>query len=228
MHTSSDHEDLVPVLSAGKHRNPRRGACFMEFASFLAGERWSDHPGCTHPGLANLARAVNDSISNKGRAGIAPLIPSVIGVTSDDPRLEIVIALHAASAALPIASEGRQDSLAVGAIVCNSILDRMGGAPYGTEAPLAAALRSAPAADRWAREFLGRYQSRLPEATAPRQTQALVLSAVDGIARSTADDIDQRLQALLESTIDLSRRFVALGKQTEPMIPARVETPTAA
>ena len=29
--------DGVPVLSRGKHRSPRRGACFMEFASFLAG-----------------------------------------------------------------------------------------------------------------------------------------------------------------------------------------------
>ena len=38
---------LLPVLSRGKHRNPRKGACFMEFASLLAGERWSDHPACT-------------------------------------------------------------------------------------------------------------------------------------------------------------------------------------
>ena len=39
--------DVMPHLSAGRHRNPRRGACFMEFASYLAGERWSDHPACT-------------------------------------------------------------------------------------------------------------------------------------------------------------------------------------
>jgi hypothetical protein len=36
--------DLFPILSPGKHRNPRSGACFMELASLLAGERWSDHP----------------------------------------------------------------------------------------------------------------------------------------------------------------------------------------
>jgi hypothetical protein len=30
--------DFVLVLSRGKHRHPRRGACFMEFASYLAGE----------------------------------------------------------------------------------------------------------------------------------------------------------------------------------------------
>ena len=52
--------ELVPVLSRGKHRSPRHGACFMELASYLAGERWSDHPACTHPLLAALARDVND------------------------------------------------------------------------------------------------------------------------------------------------------------------------
>ena len=47
---------VMPILSAGRHRSPRQGACFMEFASYLAGERWSDHPACTHPLLAALAR----------------------------------------------------------------------------------------------------------------------------------------------------------------------------
>ena len=49
--------DLVPILSRGKHRNPRKGACFMELASYLAGERWSDHPRCTHPLLASVCPA---------------------------------------------------------------------------------------------------------------------------------------------------------------------------
>src|SRR5215211_5029994 len=41
--------ELMPQLSPGGHRSPRKGACFMELASYLAGERWSDPPGCTHP-----------------------------------------------------------------------------------------------------------------------------------------------------------------------------------
>ena len=56
--------DGIPVLSRGHHRTPRRGACFMELASVLAGERWSDHPACTHPLLAELARLVNDDTSD--------------------------------------------------------------------------------------------------------------------------------------------------------------------
>jgi hypothetical protein len=39
--------DFLPLLSRGKHRRPGKGACFMEFASHLAGERWSEHPACT-------------------------------------------------------------------------------------------------------------------------------------------------------------------------------------
>jgi hypothetical protein len=76
--------DLFPILSPGKHRNPRTGACFMELASLLAGERWSDHPACTHPLLASVARHVNDHTSDAGRARLADLVPSVIGLTGDD------------------------------------------------------------------------------------------------------------------------------------------------
>ena len=67
--------ELMPILSRGKHRNPRRGACFMEMASFLAGERWSDHPRCTHPLLATLARLVNDNLSDQLRPKLIPMLP---------------------------------------------------------------------------------------------------------------------------------------------------------
>ena len=67
--------DLLPVLSRGRHRTPRKGACFMEMASYLAGERWSDHPACTHPLLATLARDVNDHVADASRSRLVPLIP---------------------------------------------------------------------------------------------------------------------------------------------------------
>ena len=92
----------VPVLSAGRHRSPRSGACFMEFASYLAGERWSDHPACTHPLLAALARHVNDCTTSAGRQALVELVPSVIGLTSDDPHVDVRIALRSATTALPV------------------------------------------------------------------------------------------------------------------------------
>src|SRR5690606_9481396 len=81
--------DLVPQLSRGKHRNPRKGACFMELASYLAGERWSDHPSCTHPLLSTMARLVNDHTTDDGRDRLGRLVPSVIGLTSEDPRVDV-------------------------------------------------------------------------------------------------------------------------------------------
>nr|MBA2767588.1 hypothetical protein [Sporichthyaceae bacterium] len=74
MSGSSSTPELLPILSRGKHRSSRKGACFMEMASVLAGERWSDHPRCTHPLLAELARLVNDSTSDAQRHRLAVLI----------------------------------------------------------------------------------------------------------------------------------------------------------
>lgn len=76
----------LPRLSRGSHLGPEEGACFMEYASVLAGEPFSDQPRCTHPLLAELARMVNDSVSDSGRQRLLPLVPSVIGRTTDDPR----------------------------------------------------------------------------------------------------------------------------------------------
>jgi hypothetical protein len=67
----------------------------MEMASYLAGERWSDHPACTHPLLAGMARLVNDTLSDRLRPQLIPLIPSVIGLTSDDLRVDAAIAVAA-------------------------------------------------------------------------------------------------------------------------------------
>lgn len=78
--------DGLPRLSRGSHLSPEAGACFMEYASLLAGEPWSDQPKCTHPVVGEVARMVNDATSDAGRSRLVPLIPSVVGLTSEDPR----------------------------------------------------------------------------------------------------------------------------------------------
>src|SRR3954451_11534994 len=95
---------LMPILSPGRHRNARHGACFMEMASFLAGERWSDHPRCTHPLLARLARLVNDATSDTSRQRLTVLIPEVVGLNSADLRMDARIALRCAVVALRVVS----------------------------------------------------------------------------------------------------------------------------
>lgn len=77
----------VPAPSAGSHAHPREGGCFMEITALLAGERFSDHPGCTHPLLAEVARQVNDRLDDSRRRELLTRAPAVIGTAERDPAL---------------------------------------------------------------------------------------------------------------------------------------------
>jgi hypothetical protein len=207
---------LLPVLSRGKHRNPRKGACFMELASYLAGERWSDHPACTHPLLAALARHVNDLIGDASRPRLAPLIPSVIGLTSDDPHVDVEIALHCATTALPMAPAESQRVMAVSVLTCNRVLAELDGLPPELlDGRSRAALAAVPHAARWAREFtrglpisVERFQRR----AAPRTVQ----SAVEGIARAAVPDPDAMLHDLLQGAITRAASVIRPDTSSEP------------
>jgi hypothetical protein len=128
----------------------------MEMASYLAGERWSDHPRCTHPLLASVARLDNDRTSDENRPRLVELIPSVIGLTTDDPRADVYIALRCATTALPVASVQRQNALAVAVLAAERALATLeGGPPRRPSAASVRAMDSAPQAARWARSFAG-------------------------------------------------------------------------
>ncbi|GGI10997.1 hypothetical protein [Isoptericola cucumis] len=199
--------DALPMLGRGKHRNPKKGACFMELASFLAGERWSDHPQCTHPLLAMLARAVNDLTSDGARPRLAPLIPSVIGLTSDDPRWDVRIALHAAQTALPVAPADRQQTLAVAIIGAERMLDTLDDRPDGTLAPESAdALAAAPKTAQWAYRFCEGTRVR-PKRFVRDAAPSVVSTAVQGISEAFVPDVDARLYDLLRTTVDDARRW---------------------
>jgi hypothetical protein len=103
----------------------------MELASYLAGERWSDHPACTHPLLAEVARMVNDYTADQARARLAVLIPSVIGLNGDDPRIEARIVLRAATTALPVVAAERQRAMAVSVLAAEQYLAELDGRPVG-------------------------------------------------------------------------------------------------
>ncbi len=101
----------LPLLQRGHHRRPEDGACVMEYVSVLAGEKFTDHPRCTHPSLATLARLVNDWIDDdKARGKLALLAPDLINTGRGDLRTtQSVVAscLQTAAAArrLPAAAE---------------------------------------------------------------------------------------------------------------------------
>jgi hypothetical protein len=199
---STQIPEFLPVLSVGRHRSPKRGACFMEYASHLAGERWSDHPACTHPAVASLARAVNDCTTDEARGGLVPMIPSVIGLHGSDERMRLIVGVRASAAALPVASESRQRAIAVGLAHCEALLeDRTDELGTQLRAAIRGAFAQAPAAERWARAFLvsvGTANNRLDSWTVDK----LIALSVIGIAEACIDDSDERLNRLLATAID--------------------------
>jgi hypothetical protein len=201
--------ELVPQLSRGRHRSPRSGACFMEMASFLAGERWSDHPACTHPLLAALARLVNDHTSDARRGDLVELIPSVVGLTSDDPHVDLQIMLRAATTALPVVSEARQRVLAVAVLSGERALAALDGRPADDmQAASRRALDEVPGAARWGRDFTDRIGA---SAVGVRRHGApgAVSHAVTGIAVAAIPDPDGLLRELLAGAIADTAAWVA-------------------
>jgi hypothetical protein len=200
--------DLFPILSRGKHRSPRTGACFMELASLLAGERWSDHPACTHPLLAAVARHVNDHTSDAGRQRLANLIPSVIGLTGDDLHVDARIALRSATMALPVVAAGRQRVLAVAVLACERVLAELDGrAPGALEEQSRLALADVPHAAEWAYQFT---RGVRPSNTGFRRQAAptIVHDAVEGVAHACVPDPDGMLRDLLVQAIDACAALV--------------------
>jgi hypothetical protein len=193
----------------------------MEYASYLAGERWSDRPGCTHASLASLARLVNDLTSDGARGRLSVLIPSVVGLNGDDPRVPVLLSVLAASSALPIASSMRQGALATGLIRCENLLEDWDGPEVErARMRIRAAFLLAPGTEAWARDFI--------EQVSPRGTRILVVNddallrtAAIGIADACVLDADARLEALLEQAID---ECVALlePRAVEERVPALV------
>src|SRR6266508_3288694 len=192
---------LLPTLSRGKHRTPRAGACFMEFASLLAGERWSDHPACTHPLLAAVARDVNDYTSDAGRSRLAELIPSVIGLTGDDLHIDARIALRSATMALPVVAAERQRVMAVSVLASERVLADLDGRPVGDlEEQSRSDLARVPHAAQWANNFTSGVlisAKRFRRRAAP----TIVCDAVEGIAQACVPDPDQMLRDLLVQSI---------------------------
>ena len=187
----------------------------MELASYLAGERWSAHPACTHPLLAALARDVNDHIRDLGQARLAELVPSVIGLTGDDLHLDARIALDCARMALPVVAAGRQQIMAVAVLACERVLADLDGRPADwLEERSRAALEQVPHAAQWARSFTARLARDMPisaEDLRQRSAPFTVHAAVEGIALAYIPEPDQMLRDLLAGAISNCAAWV--GRQ---------------
>jgi hypothetical protein len=112
----------MPVLSRGKHKNPSRGACFMEYTALLAGEPFSDSPRCVDRELAAVLRHANDTLSDTDRPRLVPLIGRCIGLAVRPPvpgpgepdeqlvtrHARITVGLHRAVSARFMAAVGHE------------------------------------------------------------------------------------------------------------------------
>jgi len=198
--------DVMPHLSAGRHRNPRRGACFMEFASYLAGERWSDHPACTDRTLASLARGVNDLVADTRRDELLELIPRVVGLCGGS-ELGLVVALRAAITALPVASMERQRVLAAGILTICSLLEQRGVPSTGIRDEAHRVLDEVPDAARWARTHITSISPRYPQLDTV-SCELVVATAVVGAARACVADPDAVLVRMLSAAVGDVERLV--------------------
>jgi hypothetical protein len=215
--------DYLPRLGAGRHRTPRRGACFMEFASYLAGERWSDHPACTDPVLAALARAVNDLVSDTRRQELLGDVPRVIGLTASTIGT-LRVAASAAASALPVASMHRQHALAVGLHAALGALDDAGVAAPELHERAEAAFAAAPGAVDWLRRH-AEFTTSIPAGREERAGLEIVRVAACGVAEACVWDADDRLIEMLRAAIaelELTRE----GAEQEPeRMPAQAPAP---
>jgi hypothetical protein len=66
-------------LSRGKHASPAQGACVMELASMLAGERFTDRPRSVSPVIAALLRCYNDGLDDERRQDLYRFAAAAVG-----------------------------------------------------------------------------------------------------------------------------------------------------
>jgi hypothetical protein len=75
--------------------SPDQRMCVMEAVSWVAGEKWSDHPKCVSPAIGAFLRSWNDGLDADGRQKLKPYIERVLD-TVGTPEQEQVRGLMAA------------------------------------------------------------------------------------------------------------------------------------
>lgn len=181
----------------------------MEYASYLAGADWSDHPDCTHPLLALVAREVNDETSDAARADLVPMIPSVIGVRPQDPRLVPALVVRCVRIVLPVVSWRFQRNLAAALLTAEYVLAEMEGRPTSeVRAASAQVLAGVSEAAEWATKYLETYV--LPRAVGYERDAPLPLA---GTIRAVTDfrvpGGDALLRQLLSEAIEECRAWMS-------------------
>lgn len=168
----------LPMLAPGVHQTATDGACLLEFVSILAGEPFSDHPSCTHPVLAAIARAVGEHVSDERRPELTRYAPDIIGTVTAGWQVDTVLAGLVAAAALHV-----------------DMTD------YGAQATLRCSQRRAH------RSYLG-LRGHWKVATRRHYRRATVVTVTRLVSRTVARGGDDRLEALLADAVGVCRRHM--------------------
>jgi hypothetical protein len=72
-------------IGRGRHASPERGACVMELASMLAGERFTDRPKSVCPVIAGFLRSYNDLLPDGEHGELYPYAALVVGTAASGP-----------------------------------------------------------------------------------------------------------------------------------------------
>jgi len=99
--------DQLPRLDWGSHRRRGGKVCAMEAAAWLTGEPWSDHPWSVHPVIRQVARTINDTVSDDVRQTLWPLILASLDTTRPrHPLLSLKLSRYAEKALAETAPNG--------------------------------------------------------------------------------------------------------------------------
>jgi hypothetical protein len=199
--------DGLPVLGPGRHFRKRNGVCLMEFTSILAGERFSDHPRCTDPALATVARAVNDYSTDSGRQRLSILASDLTAAAPAGSEVGYGLARRCLLTALPFATGERRRVVVVGLLGLDRAARgrtrgwRRGLLDVDTELALLSDAAEVDAAAAFLREM-----RVSPREYIRRGLPVAIEAAVRTIARE-ADNPDDVLAAMLTGCIgDVRRR----------------------
>ena len=162
----------------------------------LAGERWSDHPSCTHPLLAELAREVNDHTSDADRQQLTLLIPSVVGRRGNE-QTWLTVAVAVAARAILDVPEATQRVLSGGLLQAEQLCADAGPDLAATRRKAQSALELVPGAVAWV-ERLGVRKRIGTKTFAKHCAPTMVRCAIEGVVTTGSPDSDRRLRALLE------------------------------
>lgn len=141
---------MMELLGRGVHANPRRGCNVLEYASVLAGERWSSRPRSVHPALADIVGIVNDQMTDDNRQLLVPLAPWLLGTSTSHPRAWPAITGACICAALAWASEPGKPRLKADLNTARNWLAEASRPPDGRRRPSWAGRRER----RWARHSI--------------------------------------------------------------------------